>query len=780
MPPPSSRKAARTAGIRAAQQVATVLESVIGGPQAPAPAGWGVEAAVFRQAVPRFSRQELVKCASHFGQRGQVVGDLSVSLAAEVSRRLQSTALEVISNASPASNRPNSGPANDAGDAKAAAAAATLMLPHEVSGIVYSFSKLNPQLPEYSLLYDTVADGIVSGVWSFNRIQSALVATALADVDVRLEDALRAVLAPKLQELVTSEEACEAVTVDELRFLVHACAKLPKPGLSVAELEVLARCTERRLLQANFAHLAHLAVSWLRLRPPPEAKEAHLKALQATCAQLMEFKKSHFPAHPLPQEGLAPALSDLLAREAEQHAPPLTPPVLRDIVKGLVQISWGLQRYQSSSSQSRSLSIDDWSEVLQHVVGFCEAHSSGSAPGVSSSSAGSTSSYSNVPVANLPGWAAEVLYHVLWRAQQLPRPNDGSELVELASLLKLLRLVRRHPSKPEPDRAFFLWASSLTVAHSRRGHASSSSGLLADVVKELVPLLPKDERSAVARLIADTTAIATEPQVQRARSSRSWEPASSASPRLLQGFAAAQNSQQRISLAAPSLSSSSDVALEATLAGRPQESAKPTAFEVPSVAPLLTSPSFVGQAAAGGRLWGMLASHASAPAVQAVSLQTKASEQAAERAAENVRVAAATSAAPAEVAKTSSVELEDTSAEQLKRVLDKALDRVEALEAKLQELEQREASRKSAKESDSEDSIQSSVHQMQNRLGDSANWLAGMLPEASRIQPSAAAMTLHLNAFNFEAYRRENTGRLQAERVRVVCPPDNLSLILKK
>jgi hypothetical protein len=409
MPPPSSLKAAQTAGIKAARQASALFESIISGPSAPAPAAFGVDTERFQKDVSRFSKKELVECARHFGQRGVVVRDIGISFAAEVSRRLQVTTSTADSK-------------GDEHPSRQALSIPDFVLPFEVATIIYSFSKLSPQLPEYADLYNAVSDGIMNGKWRFNCLQTGFVGTALADVDCL--DALSTLLVPQLTELATSTQAQESLTVDELRFLLHAAVKLPSGVLKLEHIQVLASCTERRLLQANFAHLAHIMVSWFRLRPVAGTKEAWIKVLRAVCVQMDEFKKAHYPAHPLPADGLAPILSDILAREVDQIAPPVTPPVLRDIVAGLVQISWGIQRYQSSSrSPGRALGIDDWADILKLVIGFCEAHYA-----VSSQSRNEDT---------LPAWAAETLYHVLWRAS---KQRDASS-VSLESLQALLRIV---------------------------------------------------------------------------------------------------------------------------------------------------------------------------------------------------------------------------------------------------------------------------------------------------------------------------------------------------
>lgn len=749
MPPPQSVGAARRAGVEAARQASAVYRAVVQAPQGNAPAGWGVETPVFRKALPRLNVGELVNCSRHFGQRGQVVGELAAELAGEVGRRLRSQP-----------DPPSPSEPSVAGAASAVAAEATSagrsMHSHEVTAVAYSFSKLSPQLPEYALLYDAVAEGLARNAWQLNRLQSALIGTAFADVELRLADALPRVLRPVLSELAASEEARQTVTVDEIRLLVHASVQLPRQSLSASDVEALADCTQKLLPKANFAAQAHLAVAWLRLEPPTAAKKVHLETLQASCQHLMKHKKSHFPAHPLPREGLAPALAALLAREADQNGPPLTPPVMRDIAKGLSQISWGLQRYQSSSSHGRSLGIDDWSEILRSVLNFCEAHSartmtSGSAPG------------GRV----LPSWAAELLYHVLWRAQQqvLPADDAPGNLVELESLLALLRFIRQHEAKPQPDAAFFSWAAKLVAAHQRR--AGTPAGLFADVVGELVPMLHPAERGSVARLLlaGSTSAVGMQasvaPLVRLGLLPRAEQASGRVSPRLLAGCA---SQLTEVKLAGPASRRPEAAALEGSAAAASL-----------AAAPLV-------HASSGGRLWGMLASHASS-----VSSSSQAKQQR-PAASANLCSTEEEGFVTAEPAQTAAAAAE-TQAE-TQRLLQQALRRVEALELRLKDQEDAQRKAQAAMPKNSHSSFRDEAHAemreelgpMQSTLEQGGAWLANLFPSpAEQIQPSPAAATLHLHrGFNFDEYRRAQSARLQAERLRVLVPPDHFPIWPRK
>ncbi|CAE8616131.1 unnamed protein product [Polarella glacialis] len=744
----------------------------------------------------------------------------------QVGRRLKSqakTGAEEV-NAEEVANRVSTGANTIAGLAAASASAARSMSAREVTLIVYSFSKLTPQLPEYALLYDAVADGLKKEAWQFNRLQAALVSTALADVERGLKDALPAVLQPVLGDLTASEEVREAATVDELRFLVHSSAKLERP-ISAPALEALADCTKRHLQKANFAALAHLSVSWLRLRPPVQAKEAHIDTLRAACVQLLEFQKSHFPAHPLPAEGLAPALADLMAREAERNAPPLTPPAVRDIAKGLVQISWGLQRYQSSGTRGRSLGIDDWSEILQLIVGFCEAHNAaivaGDAhtPSYSSSSRSQTHSIRTSAPGQLPAWAAEVLYHVLWRAQQQLVPSDGSALVELQSLLTLLRLVRRHGSKPAPDPAFFSWATQLVAAHHRLGNADP--GLIAEVISELVPMVPKEERGNLGKLWgssrpvssltlqvspAASAAATIERQVQR-----------QSSPRLLSGYAS--HEPTAVILADVRFREQGFQERRAARSGIVAAAAAAITYcyhgLLRAVACALGRRAPLGNAGTATRL------RSTAPAGVETRLsetetpgeEVQVTRHIAERAEDDFTVAVSLADSICDTWKASPylrtrtmpwgkahlklgqyqcIRVDNNHLfailrmEDMQRLLQTALLRVEALETKLQGQEERrenkqrqEAAREVPKEAARTRKMapqnfkKDAMSSMQDAIETGGGWLAGIFPSpAERIELSPAAV----RRFDFDQYRQSNSARLQAERLRVIVPPDQLRL----
>jgi len=717
MPPPLTREAARWAGAQAARQAASVYKAVVNGPAAPAPAGCGVEIPQFVQALPYLSSSQLVHCSNHFGQRGKAVGNLAAALAAEVSQRL----------------RPQEG------ERKNDSASKQSLRPDEVTTVAYAFSKVSPQQEEYQLLYDAVGDGLVEGLWRLNRLQSALIATALADMDTRLSDALPALLQQQFAELVEDPQARDEITIDELRFTVHAAARLPSPGLAAKEIEALADCTQRHVAKGNFAKQAHLLVSWLKMVPAPAAKEAHFNALQACCRALQQHQRQHYPAHPLPRQGLAPFFADLLAREAEQNAPPLTPPIMQDLVNALVKMSRAVQFYQPGSS--RSLSIDDWSQIMAMLAKYCEAHSIATqAPAASYQD-----TLTLVQPSKLPAWAAAALYHVLSSAQQQRiQRSSPTQWVQLSSLLTLLRLARRHKPKPPADPEFFSWAVRLVEVHQRAGKIDD--GLMADIVGELVPQLPEAERSKLTRVImARPRPEAAE--AAGASSSLPFEPVREASkPMLLRG--GEPNLQASIALAAP----------------EPCQS-----LWEPS-----HSPAFTARLAAGGRLWGLLATPQMPQQERQTSQASLLARPASTESVPSVPEAAQIDLPTADMEESVSPSAAQQSAqntgatvEELQRMLQSALQRVEALESRLSDQEQKVKAQDHCNEHDDEGHYHSAIG--------GEGWLGHILPPvAEQIQPSPAAATLHLSrAFNFEEFRRAHSARLDSERMRVIVPPNH-------
>jgi len=755
MPPSSS---AQAAAVRAGRKASAVFKAVVQGPQAPAPAAWGVDAGEFRGALPWLAWRELVTFANHFGQRGTVREEIASELAAEIRRRM-----------CPGGGAPAAG--DKVSDAARAMAARSAQEPREVAAVVYSFSKLRPQSPEYLPIYDGVAYGIQQGTWKFSRLQAALVGTALADVGQHLTDALPAVVRPAVQRLCEDAQECAKVSVDELRYLVHACSLLPRPGLSVAEMDVLGNSTKRLAGQATFATAAHLMVSWLQIRPPPAAKKVHQDALRAVCAQLYSQTPQN-PAHPLPVAGLAPAIADLLARERERTPPPLTPPQFRDIVQALMQISRGLR--SEAACRSRSLSLNDWTEIAWLVAEFCEAHD---AAGTAEEGLGS--------MRPLPGWAAEAMGFVFTRAHQ--HTPQGPASADLDTVLSLMRLLHRYRPQPQPGRSFFTWARHRVIEHYEAGSADPAA--LAEAVSKLVPHLPEEERSQLTHILLTSPLAPARSPLRPTLLAQARSEAAAARP-----------SSGRL------LDARSPVASGITLAGGPARAVAATVRErTPSEGAARAAAASVRERAPGKGLWGLLADDSPAGPLDPARETARAPLPAEEADAQASAVAFASpgdvSAATPRAGDAASA-LSDAAAptppapeggaadgvRELQARLERALQRVEALEERLQDSEQRRAS-----EGDGRMDLMpgGAIGGSRSDCWESPAFPGGMggtdsigsMPGTGltavgggcAVAPAPAAACLH-KPFSFEEFRRAESRRLQTERLRVIVPPDHFPM----
>lgn len=758
----------------AARHASAVFKAVVHGPHGPAPAAWGVEPADFQRALPWFLWRELVTFANHFGQRGMVKEEIAAELAAEIRRRMGPHGKEL------------EGTSTSSAAAKAMASR-WAQEPREVVAVVYAFSKLVPQRPEYAPVYDGVACGLQRGAWRLSRLQAALIGTALADVDLHLADALPAVVLPVIHELCDSADARAKISVDELRYLVHACVKLPRPGLKAEEVDVLASCSRRLVDGATFATAAHLTASWLQLRPPPGAKKAHQDALHAVCGQLFAQRPTN-PAHPLPAAGLAPAIAGLLARESQREPPPLTPPKFRQVVLALVQISRGLR--SENASKSRSLSLGDWAEIAWLAVEFCEAHAVAGAAGQGAASA-----------RQLPGWAAEMLGHVFSSTHQHTGPDIPS--ADLDTVLSLLRLMRRYDVRPAPRRHFFTWASMRIVEHFEAGRADPVT--LAAAVGELVPRLPEQERSQLTRVLLASANTAGGAPPPRARPPARPEPPAPP-PRLFAGGSGPRQPP------AP--------APDVTLARAPAGAAAAAVCG--------------GGRAAGAGLWGLLADAGAPPsaAMQALaptprtapgkesSAATLAGLALEPRSVLQAQAEAATAepvlaVAPAGAREPESVQAqaqpvvegvkEAAGVRELRVHLEHALQRVEALEARLEEESRRRVEAAAAAASPAgavcagppANGAGAAVPPRAPPLG---GWepdalfhsgvgdaeCMGRIPGIGSVgtggnhssapaMPAGPPVYLH-RPFIFEEFRRAQSRQLQSERLRVLCPPDHFPM----
>ncbi|CAK0869022.1 unnamed protein product [Prorocentrum cordatum] len=819
MPPARTAQGARLVARRAAQQASKTLKAVLDGPGTPAPAGWGVDLGAVQQSLPLFRASELVALANHFGQRREVVGDIAAEVAAEAGRRICPRA--AVGGAEPQVARPE-GHRLDPAAHKDAAAVWSLSA-REVSFVVFSFSKITPQLPEFACVYEAVGRGVLAGAWNFTRLQAGLVGTALADSGCCLEDALPALLRPRLAELVAEREGAHEMVVDELRYLVHACASLPEHSrVDVHEVEALAARTRELVVSANFAKAAHLVVGWLQLEVPLGSKRAHLEALRSCCDQLHGLKP-HYPAHPLPSGGLAPAMAQLLAREKDLQGrgPPLTPPALRSLTHALVEISRGAR--WEAVRRSRSLSFDDWAEISQLVVGFCDAHRAE----VAADNALRAEASGGRP---LPGWAAEALGHTFSEAFQQPAP--GGAPPDLGALLTALRLLHHYRPFPAPSQAFFAWAAAQVTEHHGRSTAEGGGGAaaLAEVVGELVPRLPAADRGRLAALLLGArprgrpaaVALGLPPRASdlTAATEGAERPPASPRPRLLAGPAAAAPEQVQASpgalgvvpAAAPGGHSLGAVlapaaaALSATSSGpgvgaraggggsglwgllrpaRPEGPGAVLAVAAAAAAEAARPPATVAIDAAAAR------PTVSAPSEHAhaeVSLSAEAPP--APQAVAGMAAAPGVAVAPSEPTEGCS----PSEIDELMESLTSALHRVEALEARLQE---REAAGRAAELQAAQAAVEAPLpaaaaaaaspsrapvqgsrrwRVADTALADEVNAQAaafrGWVPGALLQQAGPGAVGCERRAFSFDEFRQTNSAQLQSERLRVLVPPD--------
>lgn len=393
--------------------------------------------------------------------------------------------------------------------------------------------------------------------------------------------------------------------------------------------------------------------------------------------------------------------------------------------------------------------LADWAPIASAVVDFCEAHGT------------AQPELANVP-GTLPMWAAGVLGHMASRARQEGR--DGAQPVDLTSLLTLLRLTRRYRPRPAPDSRFFTWVARQLVLHREAGLESEE--VLAEAVSELVPRLPETERGQLARLL-----VASQRAVAQTATSPLMEVGSSAavdvsvSAKFLKSASSqAQATQSGVKLA--QARSSSD-AWEAALAQRS-----------------------LGKAS--GQLWGLLSepspSASSLPAdgparVPMQPLQVSAAAQT-----EQQQAVLHVAAAPEVSDSVQATAKPERDMDELRIQLEQALDRVGKMEAKL---EARLLSQESSPQSSSSSSRQSRSEPEPDETMDLApetpspfGGFAGSAPSlgstafhgglAGTATSSAQTAQLYLHRpFNFEAFRRANSQQWQAERHRVLVPPDH-------
>lgn len=763
---------------RAAIHAAKVYKAVIKGPQAPAPAAWGVELSEFQKALPWLQWRELVAFAMHFGRHGNVREDLAVELARELGKRLAPPVASELSHAT-----------------------FTQRSPQEVSAVTYAFSKLAPQKPGYSSIYDAVALGIIRGAWRFSTLQSAHIGAALADADAHLADVLPAVVRPVIQRIEHDADAHAALTADELRYLLHACVKIPGPGLMANETEVLANSTKRLIGSTNFPVAAHLTVSWLQIIPPAEAKKAHQDALRVACLQLSKEVPKN-PAHPLPAAGLAPAVASLLARESEYSPPPLTPPKLRGIVGGLVLISKGL-RSEAAIKGRKSLNLSDWTEIAWLVAEFCELHEGRTDIGSDDLDAKSVASQAGSKQRPLSGWVGAMLGYIFSHPDHLYAGRSAP--ADLDTVLSLLRLLQRYKPWGTPPPRFFVWAAKRIEDHHQAGSVDAAA--FAEAVSHVVPRLPSVERERFTRVLLAGAATPVSSYVSRVQAlqpvhSDETLPASPAPvqrPRLLIGAVPAAS--ETISTSAVTVAATSPSVLSShTLPAGRSTPRRPRLWDLLSESTVKTDSlnrdsseisSVLGNTAADSsaakNLDEVVIASADVSQVIAATI-AKAPESVAEPAVE-----------PATGDFTPTIASTSTPAEPLHRMdelqakLERALQRVEALEARLEETEQRQAVQHMPGEKlgcseqtgpsfgawEPDDLFSDTV--MGTSKKQTLPGMNGVKSVSEKAQEhvsmqhaGAAAAPLYFHRpFVFEEFRRANSSRLQNERLRVLVPPDH-------
>lgn len=467
---------------RVQARVNAVIKSVLRGPPAPMPVGSGVDPEQFNQALRWLRCPELVAFANCFKDRGVVVPAVAEGLAAEVKRRIEGTALQETRGARGGVSGSASPSLSKGKLQRSAIEPESLrdLSPQEVAAITFAYGKLVPRLPSsaYQPLFSSIAAGVKADVWDFSPLQAALVGVSLADAGMHLEEAL-----PLLVRRVLS--TLHACGVDELRYLVHACARLPANNLTHDEVLLLAERVEAAASASDVRapRLAHIAISWLQLRAPTTAWPHYSRALQATCARLslpLPYDAPAFRlAYPLPPAGLAHAVRALL-NEGLWTEPALTPDAVRNVIGMLVRIDRNL------ASSGCEINLADWAEVLSSVAEFCRESRAPSGrrsrTGVAFALAESSQTSSTE---ELPAWAMGVLSYV---ARQAPE-RSGNPSTE--SVLTMLGLIQRYPPSPVVGPQFFRWCAEHLADHAG---AMRDAGTRAEVVQGVLPHLPDEER----------------------------------------------------------------------------------------------------------------------------------------------------------------------------------------------------------------------------------------------------------------------------------------------
>mmetsp|Transcript_15705 Transcript_15705/g.36854 ORF Transcript_15705/g.36854 Transcript_15705/m.36854 type:complete len:776 (+) Transcript_15705:48-2375(+) len=507
----------------AARHATNIFKAVVErSPPPPAPGGMGVDAVAFGRALPWLRWRELVVCARHFGRRRAAVEDIAAQLAVECGHRMADTTSGT-SSSSTAPGAVRSPAALVDGRQQVQVAGG------DVVGIVCAFAKLQPQSVEYGPLYAAVMNGVKQGLWRLERLNAAMLATALADVGMRLSDVHEELLGSILSDIqaAAEDDGETLLTVDELRYLVHACSHLSSEHASGLPMEALARETKKSLESANFGQAVHMLVSWLRLSTAVPPCQESFDIITA-CSQRLHHQRPQRPSHNLPA-AVAPLLEALLAPERQLESPPVTPPLVQAVVYALIQMSKAVysasqlkamehgiaaqmptacfadgvaipsseSEMRNSGTHSTVLDFRDWVRILAVVINFCNAHTPDGAAFLQPSSR----STQQEKLLDLPRYAGEALSFVanstLLRAQDLG-PAD------MDSMLTFLHMLRTYRSLAPPTEAIYQHMARRLVANLEAAGdlAPGEHAKLGFLMEELVPYLPEAERQTVTRRLA--------------------------------------------------------------------------------------------------------------------------------------------------------------------------------------------------------------------------------------------------------------------------------------
>lgn len=355
-----------------------------------------------------------------------------------------------------------------------------MVMSREITTICYSFSKLKPQLPEYQPLYQAVAAGIERNAWDLNTLQLAQIGTALADAGER--SALDVL--PAIARAAINQ--MKDFGIDELRYTLHVAANA-RPGLDAEAIVVL-------------ASKAAVATGTDNNTKRDLATFAELAHMLVSLLQI-EPPQGHADVTRVHRESLDAIVLKLGKLKPSSPAHPLPTggmaPILANFIKRaenhevlpltppvFSRIIEGLLRISKGfrpNAKNNSLNFSDWVSIMGTIADFCAAHSARPA----------------VHKGELPNWTHVAFRHTLQVAKSGDAPPD------LHSLLTLSRMVLRFGLPPQTDQ-FFPWAADQVQAIVADGNADGieNRNVLAALVSELVPALPYAKRVQLAKTLA--------------------------------------------------------------------------------------------------------------------------------------------------------------------------------------------------------------------------------------------------------------------------------------